>query len=173
MDKETTFRDAIRDHGDKLYRICCCHVLDPEERKDAYQETLIHIWKGLDGFREGARISSWAYRIAVNTCLDHLRKTGRRKRLLGTPVAADEGDPLEGIPADPPPARDDRIGTLYACIEKLPPVERTVISLYVEDLPGAEIAEITGLSEVNVRARVHRAKARLKSLMNGENDGDR
>jgi RNA polymerase sigma-70 factor, ECF subfamily len=173
MDKEKLFRDTVRDHGDRLYRICCCHILDAEERKDAYQETLIHIWGGLDAFREGAQASSWAYRIAVNTCLDHLRKTWRRKRILGTRLSADAGDPLESLPASPPPPRDERVDRLYACIDRLPPVERTVLSLYLEDLSGADIAGVTGLSEGNVRVRVHRAKELLRSMMNGAADGHR
>jgi RNA polymerase sigma-70 factor, ECF subfamily len=173
MDQEKIFRDAIQACGDKLYRICCCHIRDVEERKDAYQETLVHIWNGLGGFREGAQVSSWAFRIAVNTCLDHLRKTGRRKRILGTRLVADEGNPLDGIPAAAPPPPDERIDRLYACIEQLPPADRTVISLYLEDLSGAEIAGITGLSEVSVRVRVHRAKGLLRSMMNGAEYGNR
>lgn len=173
MDKEKLFRDTVRDHGDRLYRICCCHILDSEERKDAYQETLVHIWKGLDGFREGAQASSWAYRIAVNTCLDHLRKSGRRRRILGNRISAEEGDPLEALPASPPPARDARADRLYACVDLLPPVERTIISLYLEDLSGAEIAGVTGLTEGSVRVRVHRAKELLRSMMNGAANGHR
>jgi RNA polymerase sigma-70 factor (ECF subfamily) len=173
MDREKTFRDAIREHGDKLYRICCCHILDAEERKDAYQETLVHIWKGLSGFREGAQLSTWATRIAVNTCLDHLRKTGRRKRILGTRLVAEEGDPLDGIPAAVPLPPDERVSRLYACVDRLPPAERTIVSLYLEDLSGAEIAGITELSEVSVRVRVHRAKGLLRSMMNGAEYGNR
>jgi RNA polymerase sigma-70 factor (ECF subfamily) len=173
MDKEKLFRDAIREFGDRLYRICCCHILDAEDRKDAYQETLVHIWNGLGGFREGAQVSSWAYRIAVNTCLDHLRKTGRRKRILGTRIVTDDGDPLDDIPADAPPSPDERIDRLYACVEQLPPADRTVISLYLEDLSSSEMAGITGLTEGNVRTRVHRAKGLLKAMMNGAEDGHR
>lgn len=173
MDNEKIFRDSIRDYGDRLYRICCCHIRDAEERKDAYQETLVHIWRGLSSFRQGAQVSSWAYRIAVNTCLDHLRKTWRRKKILGTRLVADEGDPLDAVPAAAPPPPDERVGRLYAGIDRLAPADRTVISLYLEDLTSDEIGQIIGLTEGNVRTRIHRAKALLRSMMNGENDGNR
>jgi RNA polymerase sigma-70 factor, ECF subfamily len=173
MDTERFFRDAVEENKDRIYRICCCYALNAEERQDLYQDTLIHIWKGLKTFREGAAVSSWVYRVAVNTCLDHVRAGARQRRVLGTRVAGDAGEALDNLPTRAPAPEDDRLHSLYAAIDRLSLADRTLISLYLEDLDGAAMAEVTGLSEANVRVRIHRIKNALRSILNEANHGTR
>ncbi len=173
MDTERFFKDAVEENRDRIYRICCCYALDAEERKDLFQESLIHVWKGLKSFREGAAVSSWVYRVAVNTCLDHVRAGTRRRRILGARVTGDDGETLDNVPAQTPAPVDDRLGSLYAAIDRLSLADRTLISLYLEDLDGAAMAEVTGLSEANVRVRIHRIKNALRGMMNEANHGTR
>lgn len=68
MIKESQFREIVEANKDRIYRICCCYVRVEMERNDVYQEVLIHIWEGLDRFEEKSQMSTWIYRIAVNTC---------------------------------------------------------------------------------------------------------
>jgi RNA polymerase sigma factor (sigma-70 family) len=173
MDKESFFKEAVEANQDRIFRICCCYALDSEDRRDIYQDTLIHIWNGLRTFREGAPVSSWVCRIAVNTCLDHVRSSARRKRLLGKRISGEAEGGLENLPAREPSPADDRARSLYGAIERLPLADKALISLYLEDLSSADIAGITGLSEGHVRVRIHRIKNGLKSIMNEVNHGTR
>ncbi len=69
MHDKSPFPDIVTRHKDMLYRICCAYTNDSHERKDLYQEVLVHVWRGLDSFRQEAELKTWLYRIAVNTCL--------------------------------------------------------------------------------------------------------
>ena len=121
MDREAQFRSAVDENKDRIYRICCCYVRDPEERKDVYQEVLIHVWENLRKFEGRSQISTWIYRITVNTCLGFARLEKRRKRLFDDEAQPDP-DRTPGPPAGAAPEDGgETIGRLYACINRLPP----------------------------------------------------
>ena len=69
MQKEILFRKLIDENGKKIHRICCWYFDEPEERNDAYQEALIRIWEQLHSFKGQSNISTWIYRVTVNSCL--------------------------------------------------------------------------------------------------------
>lgn len=162
MDKEALFKQAVESNKDRIYRICCCYVANDDERKDVYQEVLLHVWKSLDAFEGKAQLSTWIYRIAVNSCLGHLRTEKRRKKVFADDGAVEASE----IPdeTDGSARTDDDINKLYACISQLVPVDRTLVSLYLEDLGTREIAEILGISEGNVRVKLHRVRKSLKDI---------
>jgi len=169
MDREAQFRSAVDENKDRIYRICCCYVRDPEERKDVYQEVLIHVWENLRKFEGRSRISTWIYRITVNTCLGFARLEKRRKRLFDDEAQPDP-DRTPGPPAGAAPEDGgEAIGRLYACINRLPPLDRALVSLYLEDVSTREMAEVLGIGEVNARVKLHRIKKTLKEMV--ENDG--
>ena len=73
-DKEKFFENILEENIDKIYRICCYYISDNDDRKDLYQEALVNIWKGLDKFRGDAAVSTWIFRITVNTALGFIAK---------------------------------------------------------------------------------------------------
>ncbi len=79
--KEAQFKDIVRENGGRIKRICSYYAPDTDEQKDIYQEVLINIWKSLDNFRGEAAISTWIYRIAVNTSLSYMGKSFKKMRL--------------------------------------------------------------------------------------------
>ena len=79
--KEKYFKSIVNENKDKIYRICCYYLSDKDSRQDLYQEILVNIWKSLDGFRKEAAISTWIYRIAVNSSLMFIYKERKRKPL--------------------------------------------------------------------------------------------
>ncbi len=163
MTHEEPFRQIVAAHQDAIYRICCCYVRDDDERRDVYQETLIHIWENLDRFEGRAGLGTWIYRITVNTCLTFLRSERRRMRPLDSDgTAAAVADPASSTDAR---AMKDDVEELYAAIHRLPPLERTLIGLFLEDVGTAEMAQILGISEINVRVKMHRTRKRLKTMM--------
>lgn len=163
MDQDSQFKAVVEANGDRVYRICCCHIRDEHERQDAYQEILVRIWRGLSSFDGRAELSTWLYRIAVNTCIIHLRAAQRRTRLIDDRPLDDLGTPLLSVPAADAALEDD-VRKLHECVRRLPPVDKTLISLYLEDIDARAIGAILGISEGNVRVRLHRTKERLKEL---------
>ena len=160
MANEAAFKSLVKEHNDRIHRLCRCYIRDRDAGDDVYQEVLVHLWKSLDSFEGRSRVSTWIYRVTVNTCLGHLRSERRRKKLFGAPSeesaeVADDTWKSDGT---------DDIERLYGCISRLPPVERALVSLYLEDVSMREMAEILGITEANVRVRLHRARKSLKEI---------
>jgi RNA polymerase sigma-70 factor, ECF subfamily len=171
MDRESRYREIIESNKDRIFRICCGYVHDPDEQKDVYQEIIINIWKSLDGFRNESKVSTWVYRIAVNTCLTYLRAETRRRKHLDPESSTN----IDLVPQEEHDETEDEIHRsvehLYRCINSLSPVDRALIALYLEDVSSKESADILGISEVNVRVKLHRIRKVLKSLLEESGNG--
>ncbi len=170
MDKEQRYKQVIKDNQDRIYRICCCYVKDKDERKDVFLDTLINIWKGFEKFDGRAQISTWVYRITVNTSLAYLQSEKRRENIFKSENKYDE-NLIEDFPAEETTNIEGEINRLYKCINKLSFIDRTLISLYLEDVSTKEMSEVLGISETNVRVKIHRVKKELKILMENDEDG--
>ena len=170
MDKDAQFKAVIEANRDRIYRICCCYVHDEDERRDVCQEVMVHIWKSLSDFQGRSRLSTWIYRVTVNTCLDHLRAARRRNCLIEERLPEDTRV-FDIATFEPDQALEDDVRHLHECIRRLPPLEKTLISLYLEDVDTREMAAILGISEGNVRVKLHRTKKRLKDLWEGSQHG--
>lgn len=158
---EQLFTMLIDENKDKLFRICCYYVADDESRKDLYQEALINIWKGFSSFRGEASYLTWMLRITVNTALKFISKE-RSLQLKGKQYAKEQQQGVKEIDESM-----EQLNLLHRGISQLPLVDMIIISLFLEDTGSKEIAKITGLTDSNVRVRVHRAKAQLKKLIEG------
>lgn len=156
----TDFEEIYSKHSPKIYRVCMGYFNDSEQAKDITQETFISVWKNLASFRNQSQISTWIFRIATNSCLRALEKS---KRVVTTEL------PLN-LPAVHEETQEDKLAFLYQCINELEETERIIISLVLEDLPQAEIAEIIGLTPGNTRVKIHRIKEKLaiKFKANGQ-----
>ena len=146
-----TFDSIYQTYWQKIYRLCLAYVNDHAVAQDMAQETFITVWRQLANFRQESAIGTWIFRIATNTCL---RQIERRDRIEHTELPAD-------LPLQETPDVEYQSQLLYTCIAKLPEIDRIIISLELEDVRQAEIAVIVGLSEANVRVKIHRIKERL------------
>jgi len=156
----TSFEEIYAKHSPQIFRVCMGYFNDPDQAKDITQETFISVWKNLDTFRNESHISTWIFRIATNNCL---RALERSKRVITTEL------PIN-LPVPHEETQEEKLAFLYKCIAELEETERIIISLVLEDLPQAEIAEIVGLSAGNVRVKIHRIKEKLavKFKANGQ-----
>ncbi len=145
------FDEIYQTFSPKVYRLCMGYVYDADWAKDLVQETFIAVWQNLPKFRNESSVSTWIFRIATNNCL---RQLEREKRFTKSelPVQLEEKNE---------PGKDDKIDLLYRCISELEETERIIISLTLENIPQAEIATIVGLSDSNVRVKIHRIKEKL------------
>jgi RNA polymerase sigma-70 factor (ECF subfamily) len=152
------FDEIFHKNRDRVYRLCCMYTGDADARKDLMQDIFIRVWENLGSFRGEAAMSTWIYRIALNTCLTHVRSLKKDARVSRMPGNFDIADSESA--GDNTPDMD----AFIRAVNQLPVYERALITLYLEDLSGKEIADITGLSEANVRVKIHRIKERLSEL---------
>ncbi|MCX6166435.1 MAG: RNA polymerase sigma factor [Sphingobacteriales bacterium] len=155
--KEALFKEIFRTNSRKIYHLCYGYTGDDDTANDLVQETFLKVWQNLDKFRNQAMISTWIYRIAVNTCLSHLRVEKRQAKEELTDKIIDEK-------AEEFSEKNEQVALLYRCISKLEENERIIITLVLDEVPYAEIAEISGISEGNLRVKIHRIKQKLTEL---------
>ena len=167
LDKETRFAAAVEQHRDALYRVCCAYVRDEADRQDIYQEVLIHVWKSLDMFRGQSNLGTWIYRVTVNTCLGWLRREKRRSQMLDR-AREEQFSEAPEVEPQAPTVSGENVQQLYACIARLAPVDRLLVSLYLEEMDSAEMASVLGISEGNVRVKLHRIKHQLRETWEKE-----
>ncbi|QJD98424.1 sigma-70 family RNA polymerase sigma factor [Mucilaginibacter robiniae] len=146
-----SFDEIYNRYAPQIFRVCMGYTNDAEQAKDLVQETFISVWKNLSNFRNQSQISTWIFRIATNNCL---RAMEVAKRMPSAELPFNLAEVREESP-------EEKLNFLYQCIAELEETERIIISLVLEDLPQAEIATIVGLSNVNVRVKVHRIKEKL------------
>jgi len=159
MNKEALFKEIFKANSKKIYHLCYGYTGDDDAANDLMQETFLKVWQNLDKFRNQAMISTWIYRIAVNTCLSWLRVEKRQaKDELTDKIIETKGEEIS--------EKNEQVALLYKCISKLEETERIIISMVLDELPYAEIAEISGVSEGNLRVKIHRIKHKLTEIYN-------
>jgi RNA polymerase sigma-70 factor (ECF subfamily) len=131
------------------------YVNDLAWAKDIAQETFITVWQQLPKFRNESSIGTWIFRIASNHCLRQIEKDNRMPKTELTKKLKDE------MPEEISNKTDNKLEFLYKSISELPETDRIIISLELEEVKQSEIADILGLSEANVRVKIHRIKEKL------------
>jgi RNA polymerase sigma-70 factor (ECF subfamily) len=162
------FGELVERHHRRLLRVCERLLGDAEEARDAVQEVFLKVMLKAGGFRPKALVSTWLYRIAVNHCLNVLRRRRLRRWVSLTPGEEDEG----GAHLDPPEERADPHRELDArrqwlqvqrAIRGLPPSQRAVLVLArFEELSYKEIADTLGITLGAVESRLFRAMRALE-----------
>ena len=156
MEKE--FLKLIHDYQKIVYKVCKMYRDSREDQEDLFQEIVYQLWKSYPSFKGESKVSSWIYRIALNTAMAVYRK-GK------LPVAYVEEFP-EQIHPDNEKNISENEERLFWALRKLNDSEKALISLYLEDFSYREIAEITGISETNAGVRLNRIKNKLKEIIN-------
>jgi RNA polymerase sigma-70 factor (ECF subfamily) len=147
------FEEIYKKHWQKIFRLCMGYVNDKELAKDLTQETFIVVFKKLPQFRNEAKVSTWLFRIASNICLRQIERK-KRYRKYELPIHLSEENKTNIEP---------KTSFLYKCISELSEMDRIIISLELEDVKQKQIASIVGISDTNVRVRIHRIKEKLKT----------
>lgn len=157
--KDLLFKQIFDKNSKKIFNLCYGYTGDADAANDLLQETFLKVWQNLDKFREKSLISTWIYRIAVNTCLTWLRAEKRQ--------AKDElTENIIESRIEEHNEKNEQVALLYKSISKLEEHDRLIITMVLDELPYAEIAEISGISEGNLRVKIHRIKQKLTELYN-------
>lgn len=157
-DSEKEFAQLVREHKTTIYTVCYMFSKDKDEVEDLFQEVLIALWRGFDGFRGECNIRSWIYRVSLNTCISAERKRRRR---------ADSVHLEMNINLFSDTDEDSRQSQmLRKRIGKLGVFDRAIILLWLENLSYEEIGAIVGISAKNVSVRLVRIREQLKNMSN-------
>lgn len=161
LDRETLYRTLAQKHGATIARLAAAYERDTALRQDLEQDIHMHLWRSLRSFAGQCSLSTWTYRVAHNVCARHVEKAVRA-RPGGAWLDIDDVEPPDGRQT-PEQATGAALTLerLYALIDRLRPIDRQVVLLYLEDIDAAGIAEVTGLSSGAVATRIHRIKALL------------
>jgi len=157
--KEARFKEIFQKNSKKIFHLCYGYTGDDDAANDLMQETFMKVWQNLDKFRNQSMISTWIYRIAVNTCLSWLRTEKRHpKDELTESIIETKSEEYS--------EKNEQVAQLYKCISRLEENERIIITLVLDEMPYPEIAQIAGISEGNLRVKIHRIKQKLTELYN-------
>ena len=128
---------------------------------DLYQEVVLNLWKAFPKFRRECKLSTWIYRISLNTCISFMRKEKNIPEIVSlTPAEADRSEEWDETQA--------MLRQLYRMINRLGQLEKSIILLYLEEKSYEEISEITGLTVTNVATKLNRIKEKLRKMKKEE-----
>ncbi|MCD6064548.1 MAG: polymerase sigma70 factor [Flavipsychrobacter sp.] len=139
-----------------IYKVCSVYASEAENRRDLFQEIVLQAWRGYPRFKEDAKVSTWLYRVALNTAISHRRKQN------STISTRPHDELLHQIADKNMEARSEEYKMLQRLISALPQLEKAIMLLYLEDKSYQEMAEILGLSAGNVGVKINRIKDKLR-----------
>jgi len=149
------FEQTIKENAGVLHKLCRVYTYNADEYEELFQEMLVQIWRSTGNFRGESKISTWIYQICINTALSFRSKLARSKKRF---------EPLDGkifIQPVTDNAPDERLPRLYAAMRELKPIDRAIVSLYLDDKSYEETAQILGITKTNVASRLMRLKIQL------------
>ena len=150
------YERAVADYGNALKRLTRAYEMDADRRRDVLQEIHMALWESLARFDGRSALGTWVYRVAHNTATSIcIRRKSARVQLVSL-----EDIELPTASIDRERVLDERQGMerLLGLIQRLRPLDRQVMLLYLEDIDARAIGEIVGLSAANVATKIHRVK---------------
>lgn len=151
---EQEFVTLIQEYERVIYKVCYLYTTPHATLNDLYQEVVINLWKAYPKFRNECKISTWIYRIALNTCISFIRKEKNIPEIVTLSQIADRIEETDETQV--------MLKRLYSMINRLGQLEKSIVLLYLEDKSYEEIAEITGLTLTNVATKLSRIKDKLR-----------
>ena len=158
---EKKFLSDFEKNQNIVHKVCSIYTTNQDQHNDLFQEIAIQVWKNYSKFRGEAKFSTWMYRVALNTAISLYRKSSRS---IKTQDFSDVSFKIKSIDYDD--TKDQQLKALYDGIRELSDIEKALIFLYLEDKPYKEIATTLGITEVNARVKMNRAKDKLKKSLN-------
>lgn len=156
-EREEAFIALVEGYKRVIYKVCSIYAPDKGQIDDYFQEVVLALWRSFGTFRGESKVSTWVYRVALNTCLTFVRRRMLRPRSVHLTIdlaAADDA------------AAREQLDELYAVIGRLGRLDRALVMLWLEERSGEEIAAITGLSPGNVAVKLSRIRWKLRKMFN-------
>nr|WP_314492427.1 sigma-70 family RNA polymerase sigma factor [uncultured Chryseobacterium sp.] len=160
MSLEKEFLEKIKKHKGIIFKISKMYMDNIEDQNDLYQEIIYQSWKSYCDFQRKSDFSTWLYRTALNTAIIFLKSEKKRSFI--------QNQNIENLSVHHEGYNDEddkNMKLLYEAIHKLSPIDKALIFYFLEDFAGKEIACQLGITEVNARVKLNRAKIRLREII--------
>ncbi|MEO1434354.1 MAG: sigma-70 family RNA polymerase sigma factor [Bacteroidota bacterium] len=160
------FKRIVQEYHPILFKIGRAYTDNEFDFQDLYQEMLIQLWRAMPSFEEQAKLSTFIYRVALNTALTYKRgRDRRRRRFLFGKFPKDVAEDNQVAHKQ---EKEQQIDLLYEVIRSLKPENRSLILLSLEGHSYDQIAEILGISSSNVGVKLLRTRKQLSKLLNAK-----
>lgn len=168
-DHESLFRTWLEEHQGIVVKIARSFSTTPVDYEELQQELMLQLWISIKTFTGQAKVSTWIYRVCLNTAMTWQRGIKRRENQID--ANADIGQIVTEVdsPADSV-SDEEMLENLYAAIHDLKEGDRALILLSLDGVAYREIADITGLTENHVGVALTRARQRLGKILKGMTD---
>ncbi|WP_163326040.1 RNA polymerase sigma factor [Draconibacterium mangrovi] len=163
MEKE--FLHIIQKNQGIIHKVCNIYCDTEDDRSDLFQEIVVQLWKSYPNFRKESKVSTWMYRVALNTAITTFKKSKRRPDQSSLTF---DNFQIEDEKYDT--ETEENIKVLHKAIQQLTGIEKSIVLLFLENKKYEEIAEITGITQNYVRVKMNRIKKKLKKLMVNEEE---
>ncbi|ELR68458.1 RNA polymerase ECF-type sigma factor [Fulvivirga imtechensis AK7] len=158
-----TLQKWMKDHQPLFFKVVRAYAFTRADQDDLFQEVAIQVWRSIPGFREQSAVSTWLYRIALNTAMKWTRRELKHRQ--GT------YDHVEYLLQQNIQQEDSRLAWLYEQITHLNEIDRSLTLLLLDGFSYKEMSEILGISESNIGIKIHRIKQHLISKSKDYNNG--
>lgn len=152
------FISLLENHIGIILKISKAYTNTVQDREDLINDTAYEMWKAFPNFKGNSKVSTWLYRIALNTAMNYNRTTRKKRNFIQSAIEIYSNEPSSEADSDP------QIEMLYDWIAELDEFNKALILLYLDGYKHDEIAEITGISKTNVGTRISRIKEQLKNM---------
>ncbi|NBP68467.1 MAG: sigma-70 family RNA polymerase sigma factor [Cytophagia bacterium] len=159
VESEKPFVNLINENQGLIHKVCMMYTNDRDSRNDLFQEIVLQLWRSFPTFRGEAKITTWMYRIALNTAISGLRKQGRSIK------TEDIREKHFNFSDDNDDTLEENYQKLQWAIRQLTEIERAMIMMALDEIPYDEIAETIGITQNNVRVRMNRIREKIKKMM--------
>ena len=164
LDKQ--FEQQINTHKGIIYKVTNLYAYTDANRQDLFQEIVLQLWRAFPKFRGDAKLSTWVYRIALNTAISGLRREKKDIVSFMPDLSPYDNGEITGNNGE-----ERKLVLLYNAIKQLNQVDKAMVMLYLEDKTYADMEDILGISQGNIRVRITRIKEKLRQLTKNDDYG--
>lgn len=154
----------INRHRGIIFKVCHLYGKEKDYRDDLFQDIILQLWRSFPAFRNESRVSTWMYRVALNTAISQFRKDIKRPERRALSAAEFQIPDIDWLEQD-----NENSALLKQAIQQLSRIEKAVILLYLEEKSYREISDIMGITESNVGVKLNRIKTKLENIIKKNN----
>ncbi|MCB0705928.1 MAG: RNA polymerase sigma factor [Saprospiraceae bacterium] len=154
-EQKKIFNGWIKVHSALLFKIVRAYAFNEVDREELFQEITIQLWRSIPSFRGDAAVTTWMYRISLNTALRWAASEQKHRQGV-KPIGE-----IEHVLMEKPNQQDERLSWLYEEIAGLHEIDRSLTLLLLDGFSYKEMAQMLGISESNIGVKLHRIKKYL------------
>jgi RNA polymerase sigma-70 factor (ECF subfamily) len=154
-EQQRIFKSWLNEHKALFFKVIRSYAFTETDREDLFQEVAIQVWRSLPNFRQESAVTTWIYRVALNTAIKWNRDEQKHQK------GRQPFENVEHMLEQNETPVDERLEWMYGQIAQLDKIDRSLCLLLLDGFSYKEMANITGITESNVGVKIHRIKKHL------------